>query len=202
MDDTPSPDHKFHRRSIRLQGYDYRAGGLYFVTLCTHDRVALFGSIINNAMLLNDYGRIVQEEWERTAVVRPNVELDMAVIMPNHLHGIIVIVDDPRATGPVAPTTDRPTGPLPGSLGAIIGQFKTASTRRINILRDMPGARVWQRNYYEHIIRNQESLNQIRQYILNNPAKWAEDSLYPTVGATGPVALTGNLRQKPEAQES
>lgn len=142
MDDISSLDHNFHRRSIRLKGYDYRAGGSYFVTLCTYDRGALFGSITDNAMVLNDCGRIVREEWERTAVVRSNVELDIAAIMPNHLHGIIVITDDPRATGPVAPTTDRPTGPLAGSLGAIIGQFKTVSTRRINTLRGTPGARL------------------------------------------------------------
>ena len=178
------PD-RHHRRSIRLKGYDYTQPGAYFVTLCTHDRAHLFGEVVDGEMRLNEWGEIVRDEWFKTAQVRPYVQLrdDEFVVMPNHIHGIIWIADNVGATRRVAPT-DRvapttPRGPAPQSIGAIIGQFKSAVTKRMNELRDTPGALVWQRNYYEHIIRNERALNAIRQYIDENPLRWDLDRYNP-----------------------
>ncbi|MBI3872243.1 MAG: transposase [candidate division Zixibacteria bacterium] len=180
-----------NRRSIRLAGYDYAQAGAYFITICAHDRECLFGEVVDDAMNLNQVGRIVEEEWLRTAAVRSDVELDQYVIMPNHVHGIIVlvgaarwvalhesergdrfrqggIVERPhqkkRATQRVATT-----GPASGSMGAIIGQFKSIATKRINYLRRTPGAPVWQRNYYEHVIRDEFEMLRAGEYIRNNP---------------------------------
>jgi len=187
------PD-KHHRRSIRLKGYNYTQAGAYFVTLCAWQRECLFGEILGGEMQLNDYGRVLEEEWLRTAEVRPNVDLDAFVIMPNHLHGVIVICDQcrrgeplARPYGPYRPC--RPTAPaaptgtvriVAGSLGAIIGQIKSITTKRINALRNAPGQPVWQRNYHEHIIHSETALNNIRQYIAHNPMLWIEDEENPT----------------------
>ena len=174
-----------HRRSIRLRGNDYTRGGTYFVTVCSHNRECLFGVMVNGAVQLNKWGQIVWEEWMRTESVRPNVQLDTFIVMPNHFHGIVVITDwvgarrclalGKRATHRVAPTR----GIYPNSLGSIIGQFKSNVTRRINLSRDTPGMRVWQRNYYEHVIRNENNLLKIRQYIEGNPSQWKNDENHP-----------------------
>jgi REP element-mobilizing transposase RayT len=181
---------RHHRRSIRFRGYDYAQAGAYFVTLCTQDRACLFGGIVDGEMRLNETGLVVADTWRWLAVQHPYVELDEWVVMPNHLHGIIVIVDDPGRGGsrtaptqpvPTVPTVrTAPTQPGPATarykpLGRLIGAFKTVSTKRVNEMRRMPGAPIWQRNYYEHIIRHEESMNRIRQYILDNPARWAFD---------------------------
>jgi len=168
-----------HRRSIRLCDYDYTQSGAYFVTICTYERRCLFGQIIDGNMVSNEWGAIVQEEWEQTAILRPNVELDTFVVMPNHIHGVIVITDDGRGTMHCAPTYRREfSKPVANSLSTIIGTFKAAVTRRINRLPDMPDHPIWQRNYYEHVIRDERSLNRIRAYVVNNPATWAKDSLF------------------------
>lgn len=164
-----NPD-KHHRRSIRLPGYDYRGDGMYFVTLCTHDRGQLFGRVAAGTLHLNQYGQIVADTWLWLAQRYAYVALDRWVVMPNHFHGILVIGDD-GGDSRIAPTTRKP-------LGRLIGAFKTVSTKQINRLRDTAGAVVWQRNYYEHIIRNQDRLHQIRHYIEMNPARWTADSLY------------------------
>ncbi|MCK4547497.1 MAG: transposase [Candidatus Eisenbacteria sp.] len=193
---------KHHRRSIRLPEWDYVQQGAYFVTICAHDKRCMFGEIVSGMMWLSKCGAIVQEQWIRTGAVRDNVELDAFVVMPNHLHGIVVL-NDPRvpvgatrwvarnAIGPpvqswathrVAPTGPdriRAAGPEHGSLGAIIGQFKPAATRAINRLRHTPGGLVWQRNYYEHVIRDEEEFNRIRQYIFDNPLEWDLDPENP-----------------------
>lgn len=169
---------KHHRRSIRLRGWDYRDGGAYFVTVATHNRAYLFGEVVNGAMVASDFGRIAAEEWERTAQLRPYVRLDAFVVMPNHVHGIVWIlgVETPRvgAQRRCAPTATPNV--LPRSLGAIVRGFKSAVAKRINQIRDTPGAPVWQRNYYEHIVRNERELNAIRKYIQNNPANWPTDT--------------------------
>jgi putative transposase len=174
-----------NRRSIRLKDYDYRQNGTYFVTICSHERLCLFGSVIDGEMALNDWGRITQTCWSEIPAHYPIVELDVFVVMPNHVHGIIVITgddDNRRGMNYHAPTNDHTprafSKPVANSLSSIVGTFKAAVTRHINRLPDVPDHPIWQRNYHDHIIRNDNTLNTIRTYVDNNPAKWAEDSLY------------------------
>ena len=197
---------KHHRRSIRLQGYDYTRAGAYFITICTKGRECLFGEIVAGEMILNELGRIVQEEWKKTPAIRREMELDAFVVMPDHIHGIVIIRESPveddgagngmgigmgngvGAYGNTPPHTPLPTQPQTNhapfrspskTIGAIVRGFKAASTRSINARRFSPGAPVWQRNYYEHIIRDDAEWNQIREYIEYNPARWKEDEVYP-----------------------
>lgn len=149
---------KHHRRSIRLKGYDYSQAGAYFVTICTQNRACLFGEVVGGDLRLNDAGTIARQCWLEIPIHFPNTELDEFVIMPNHVHGIIVLVEPPTR-----------------SIPTIIGSFKSATTKRINEYRSTPGTPVWQRSYYEHVIRDDESLNRIQKYIRNNPVKWTLD---------------------------
>ena len=162
-----------HRRSIRLKEYDYTNPNWYYITICTKDKQHCFGEIINGKMILNKLGKIVEEEWLKTKQLRKNLDLDYYVIMPNHFHGIIIIESTTRATHRVAPTKAKLKT---NSLGAIIGQFKSVVTKRIRAsgFEDFQ----WQRNYYEHIIRNEKDLFNIRQYIELNPLKWEYDDYY------------------------
>jgi len=147
-----------HRRSIRLPGHDYTIAGAYFITICTNGRECLFGQIIDGEMCLNALGEIVRDEWEKSAAIRAEIEIREYVIMPNHIHAIVMIRwGDPlrgqagRGDWPVAPTEDRPAarvrpnGPDPKSIGALIAGFKSGVTTRINQYRQTPGAPVWQR---------------------------------------------------------
>ena len=176
-----NPD-RHHRRSIRLKGYDYSTAGAYFVTLCVKGRENLLGDIVDDNMQLNEYGRIVETAWEWLGQQYPYVDLDEWVVMPNHLHGIIVICDDcrgdlRRGDSRIAPTTIGPNKRKP--LGRLVGAFKTVSTKEINLIRGTPAATIWQRNYYEHIIRNEGELARIRKYIDENPLKWDLDQENP-----------------------
>ncbi|MGB7567829.1 MAG: transposase, partial [Chitinivibrionales bacterium] len=134
---------------------------------------------VSPVLELNEYGGIVRDEWERTFKIRTELMMDEYVIMPDHMHAIIHVGNLPgMGDTPVAPTTDTrgtPTGPKPRSVGAMVAGFKSGTIKRINELRKTPGAWVWQRNYFEHIIRNEQSLFRIRQYIRNNPTKWFND---------------------------
>lgn len=177
---------KHHRRSIRLADHDYRSPGAYFVTICTHQGELLFGEVVDGDVVLNEYGQIAHEEWLASEDIRREIELDAFVIMPNHVHGIVWIRDtaDYPAVGTHnagahgrAPLLHRP----PRSLGSFIAGFKSAATRRINSVRGTPGVPVWQRNYYERIIRNDTALGRIRKYIQHNPARWAEDRLHAAI---------------------
>ena len=184
----PFDPEKHRRRSIRLPEHDYTQPGRYFVTICVKDRHCLLGEVRQGRMCLSACGRIAAEEWLRTAEVRDNVHLDAFVVMPNHVHGIIAIVgnNDVGATGPVAPTTaapittdaERPCGPESNSLGAIIGQYKSVVSKRIQRLWKSSGQTLWQRNYYEHIVRGRKDLERIRRYIVSNPARWSTDRHY------------------------
>ena len=175
------------RRSVRLKAYDYSQPGACFLTICARDGEPLFGGIENGRMQLNALGEIAKQEWVRPAVVRSNVALDDFAVIPNHLHGIVVLVDS-NLPGPVFRRGDsasrpymphQPHGPSPNSVGAIVGQFKSLTAKRINAVRETPGARVWQRNYYEHVIRNEDELHRVRQYIVDNPAQWDLDEYNP-----------------------
>ena len=160
-----------HRRSIRLKDYNYSQVGAYFVTICTKDSECLFGDIVEKENKLNEYGQIVVDCWGWLSNQYSYVDLDEWIIMPNHLHGIVVINDECRGGSRTAPT-HKP-------LGRLIGAFKTVSTKQINQIRNTPGISVWQRNYYEHIIRNETELNSIREYVMCNPLKWDEDTENP-----------------------
>jgi len=166
------------RRPLRLKDYDYRQEGAYFITICTHNRKCLLAKVIENEVRLNNWGRVVESEWRQTAILRPYVTLDVYVVMPNHFHAIFFLSRD-RATQRVAPTEEKPsTGPKSASVGAIVGQFKAQVTKRINALWGPAIEPIWQRNYYEHIIRDEDDLNRIREYIEYNPVRWLEDEYY------------------------
>jgi REP-associated tyrosine transposase len=173
-----------HRRSIRLRDYDYRQNGVYFVTICTLNREHTFGDITDDGkMIANRFGDIVIECWNAILLHYPQVETDAFVLMPNHLHGIIVISDAAVGARHVLPLPTPQTAtfrhPLARSLSSIVGAFKSAVTKHVNILQDTPGAPLWQRNFYDQIIRNESMLHAIRQYIESNPANWAFDDENP-----------------------
>ena len=169
-----------HRRSVRLREYDYSRPGMYFITICTQNKECLFGDVVDGEMVLNEHGRIARDEWVRAGGLRAEIELGQFVVMPNHLHGIVIIRRNAvGATGRSPLQTRR--GPQPKSLGAFVAGFKPAVTRRINKLNDSPGVSVWQRNYYEHVVRDENELARIREYIANNPAKWEFDRENPMV---------------------
>lgn len=168
------------RRSLRLPGYDYRKGGVYFVTVCAHQKRCIFGEILNETMIPNECGFIVEEEWLNSESVRPNVELDWYVLMPNHLHGVIVLRDEDDKQKMSSDLAASPTSSTlkAGSLGAIVGQFKSVASKRILRLQNPPDRPIWQRNYYESIIRTPDIWNRSRDYIATNVMRWREDSLY------------------------
>jgi len=163
-----------HRRSIRLQGYDYSQAGAYFVTIVAWQREMLFGEIVDGEMVLNDFGKIIAEKWQWLETQYEYVELGAWIIMPNHHHGILVIHDGRGGSRP-ALTTPIKHKPL----GGLIGAFKTVSTKQINLLRDTEGQVVWQRNYYERIIRNEPEMERVSRYIESNPTQWADDDENP-----------------------
>jgi REP-associated tyrosine transposase len=298
---------RHHRRSIRLREYDYSSPGAYFTTLCTHDEQCLFGEIVDGHMHRSQYGEIVQEEWLRSATIRKEIQLDAWVVMPNHVHGIVIITSPagahghapaiapekaeahgneptpgvsstvgahgdvpaiapekaeahgdvpaiapekaeahgnvptpgvsstvgahgdvpaiapekaeahgdvpydrtPRGTTSAsivtrahghAPLRNAPPQRRPRSLGTFVSGFKSAVKIRVNQMRGAPGAPVWQHNYYEHVVRNEDELNQIREYILNNPLRWALDRENPgrVVEAATAGAHDHTSQQEPE----
>ncbi len=187
MHAPPEPNHQ-GRRSLRLPHYDYRQEGAYFITVCTHSRQPLFGSIRCDKMYLNEAGRIAANCWAAIPSHYPNGQIDTFVVMPNHIHGIIFITNDHRTVGAnnhsplrhdeTPSQNDRPRFHSPSrTIGAIVRGFKIGVTKWFRENTDVHP--VWQRNYYEHVIRNDTALHEIRQYILNNPAKWNEDPENP-----------------------
>ena len=128
----------------------------------------MFGDVVDEEMVLNSTGRLVAGGWEWLATQYPYVELDRYVVMPNHLHGIVVLTDHRRGDSRIAPTARKP-------LGRLIGAFKTVATKKVNLADNTPNQPLWQRNYYEHIIRSESELNRAREYITNNPLQWETD---------------------------
>jgi REP element-mobilizing transposase RayT len=165
------------RRSVRQPAFDYAQPGAYFFTIVTRDRVALFGTIEDERMIANPLGEVVMDEWQRTTLLRPEIELDAFVVMPNHVHGIIWIRD--RASMDAQGST-RSFGKIePHSLSSIVRGFKAACTKRANQIRGTASMPLWQRNYYEHVIRNERELANIRRYVVENPLRWAIDHENP-----------------------
>lgn len=187
-----------NRRSIRLPGYDYAAPGAYFVTICTAGKECLLGDVSEGDMALSDAGRVAAYCWEALPRHFGRLELDAFVVMPNHVHGILILRDgDVGATQPdhdgcrptdvrapnasslaLAASPPSPNGTRPGSVGAIVQNFKAVSTRKLNRMRALPGVRFWQRDYYDHVVRDDAELRRIREYIARNPLRWERDSLY------------------------
>ncbi len=162
---------KYRIHTARLPRWDYASAAWYFVTVCTRDRARFLGEVVEHEMRLSQAGGIVAEEWLQTASVRTSVTLDTFIVMPNHIHGIIVLAAPSGETPRRGVST--PSRLRPGSLGSIMGQFRGACTRRIwhAGLRDFG----WQPRFYDHVIRDERSLNEIREYIRNNPLKWDLD---------------------------
>ena len=182
-------DNRLPRRtSIRLRAFDYAQHGAYFVTVCSHQRECLFGEVSGQTMQMNEAGSIVAGTWDCLPDHYPHVETDALIVMPNHVHAIIMLTDGVVA-GPVGtgstPGRDgegvsvaagsKPAPTIRHGLPEIVRAFKTFSARRINDYRGTPGQPVWQRNYHEHVIRDEASLNRIRRYIAENPATWDAD---------------------------
>ena len=167
---------KRYRRSIRLRHYDYAQAGAYFVTICTRDKASVFGHVTDREMYLNVFGEAVQACWNDLPRHYSYVELDAFMVMPNHVHGIIVLDDSSDLGAGLRPA---PTIVNRYGLPEIIRAFKAFSSRRINGLRGTPGIPIWQRNYYEHVIRNEYDLSEIREYIVHNPMKWDLDTENP-----------------------
>lgn len=181
-----------HRRSIRLPGYDYSQPGAYFVTLVTHGRECLFGAVVDGEMRLNDAGRIVAAVWASLPARYPGVRSGASVVMPNHFHGVVEIYEieghSRSLVGAIheLPQRELPQQELPQrenspeqrhlmTLPLVIGYFKRNTAKQINTFRQTPGTPVWQRNYYEHILRDEDEYRRIFQYILGNPGNWADD---------------------------
>ena len=177
---------KHNRHSIRLKGYDYSSAGMYFVTICIQGRECVLGDVKDGKIILSDYGRIVKKCWNDLPHHYPHIQLDVFIVMPNHVHGIIWIMGNVGAG--LQPALIRPDGtglkPAPTKtsqkitrhgLPEIIRAFKTFSARKINQIRNRSGTKFWQRNYYEHIIRDEKELNAIREYIVGNPLNWEND---------------------------
>jgi REP element-mobilizing transposase RayT len=164
-----------HRSSIRLKGYDYTQTGAYFITIVTYHREPLFGEIMNGGMQLSDMGRIADEHWRAIPEHFPHAELGAYVIMPNHVHGIIIITDG-RGTIYCAPT-EQFQKPVKGSIPTIIRTYKASVTRRIQ--REVNSTGIWQKNFYEHVIRDDEDHNRIHLYIEANVDNWGNDEENP-----------------------
>ena len=169
---------KCQRKSIRLKDFDYSRNGYYFVTICTNDRKCLFGEIVDGQMRMNACGVIVKNEWLNTSKIRFNVELDQLMVMPNHIHGIIKITDHARR-GVLQYAPIQQLRSPSQTIGSIIRGFKSSVTKQINILRKAQNIPIWQRNYYEHIVRDENDLHRIHEYIKNNPLNWYDDKNNP-----------------------
>ncbi|MFA5103771.1 MAG: transposase [Candidatus Margulisiibacteriota bacterium] len=164
---------KHDRKSIRLANYVYSRNGYYFVTVCTQKHRDVFGYVLNNKIILNEFGKIVEKCWHDLPNHYKNVKLGAFVIMPDHIHGIIIINNADNFVGAgfkPAPTSSNAPSKLHG-LSEIIRGFKTFSAKRINEFRNIRGFPVWQRNYFEHVIRNECELGKIRMYINTNVVK-------------------------------
>jgi putative transposase len=179
-----------HRKSIRLKEYDYSQAGLYFITICVQNRLCLFGNVVDGKMILNNPGIMIENEWFKLPQRFPNVQLHECVVMPNHFHAIIEIVvgatlvvaqNDMMQTIQGQPQGIAPTKPK--TVGDMVGAFQSIVTvEYIHGVKHLGWqsfiGKLWQRNYWEHIIRNEQSYQRIAEYIINNPQNWDNDKLY------------------------
>lgn len=179
-------DQELHRRTVRLPDFDYSQAGAYFVTICAFQHKCVFGEIVNGEVSLSPRGAVVEECWKSIPDHFPTVNLGAFIVMPNHMHGIIHIttIDNAcscRGTACRAPTADNQLNnekfgqPVSGSIPTIVRSFKSAVTKRVFELSSTPSLPIWQRGYYEHIIRTEHAYTQIEGYILENPLRWGDD---------------------------
>ncbi|BAY35060.1 hypothetical protein NIES2107_69710 (plasmid) [Nostoc carneum NIES-2107] len=182
----PYDPQKHHRRSIRLKGYNYTQPGAYFITICTKARQCLFGNVVNGEMQLNSLGHIVFNCWQTIPEHFHHIELDAFVVMPNHLHGILIITENPVGARQCLAlnqhldhNTEKFGHPVRGSISTVIGSYKSVVSKSINIIWKTQGQSIWQRNFYEHIGREEKSVDNIREYIANNPQRWDKDPENP-----------------------
>jgi putative transposase len=208
MSNPRATETRWHRRSVRLKPYDYSQPGAYFLTMVAQGRECLFGAIVDGEMHLNAAGEMATRIWRDLPTRFPFVRLDAFVVMPNHVHGVIVLRDgDMRSTGrgdpcdrpfdihrrrrgesrirPYSGDRDRPRGTLPGTLGRVVQAFKSVTTHEYTVGVKQQGwppfpGRLWQRNYYEHIVRSEDDLRRIRQYIADNAQCWPLDAENPS----------------------
>ncbi len=181
---------KYRVESVRLPGYDYSQPGAYYITIVVHNRQCLFGNVVDGKMMLNEFGELVKTEWLKTGVIRPNIDVDSFIVMPNHLHGILIITDNDNQRKDASQCQRRDTSqrvstrmneqfgkPTHNSIPTIVRLFKSTTTKQINQIRKTPMQPLWQRGYYEHVVRDEDDLNRIREYIINNLQKWEFDKL-------------------------
>ncbi len=188
------PRHRRH--SIRLPLHDYSLPGAYFVTICAQDRLCLFGEILADSLQHSAAGQIVHKAWTAIPSASAGVSTGPFVVMPNHLHGIIEITGTPVGAIHELPRRELPHGEGAASrtqrrnmlLPKIIGRFKMQTAKAINQFRETPRLPVWQRNYYEHVIRDEADYVRIAEYIADNPRRWNEDALHPDNWDTGGVS--------------
>jgi len=173
---TYNPD-IHHRRSIRLREFDYSSSGGYFVTTCVQNRECLFGNILDDVTFLNDAGMLVESVWNGLTERFPSIGFDAFVVMPNHVHFIVDIAEPDGKEG-VGQGSRAGQGRAP-TLDRIVGAFKSISAAQVNHLLSRTGQPLWQRNYYERVIRNETELNGFRDYIIHNPLKWEDDTENP-----------------------
>ncbi|MBE7441551.1 MAG: hypothetical protein HS119_03765 [Flavobacteriales bacterium] len=183
-----------HRKSIRLKEYNYSQAGLYFITICCQNRICRFGNVVDGEMMLNEFGIVAYNEWVKLSERFSNFELDVFQIMPNHMHGIILLNDISVGAGVNPAQNDlytqndgkpndnnRTTARVAPTVSNIVGAYKSlVANGCLDIFKSQNETmgKLWQRNYYEHIIRNEQSYQTIAEYIINNPAKWADDKFY------------------------
>ena len=165
------------RRSIRVPGYDYSQTGAYFLTICTQNQKCLFGNVVNGEMVLNDAGRVAEQCWCDIPVYFPHVALDAFIIMPNHIHGVLVITETVGAKNFSPLQSDQNPRGISKTIGSVVRGFKIGVTKWMR--QNTEFYNIWQRNYYERIVRDQEELEKIRTYIVENPMKWESDRENP-----------------------
>ena len=172
---------KYRIQSNRLKNYDYSSEGAYFITICAKDRECLFGEIVEEKVVLNELGKIAFDKWKKTGEIRKNIMVDKFVIMPNHVHGVLIIDNDSHRRDTVhrvstrTPQIEKFGKPTENSIPTIIRSYQATVTKQIHEKKYQQGEKIWQPNYYDRVIRNEDELNRIREYILQNPQKWEED---------------------------
>jgi putative transposase len=164
---------KLRIESIRWNNWDYSSNGFYFLTICTKDRANIFGKIENGEMILNEFGEIVKSEWFKSGQIRKEIIIDEFIVMPDHIHGIVIIKNEIVQNGNLNDMTKRELPHMkPKSISSFVAGFKSSVTKKINQLRNTPNKIIWQTGFYDRVIRNEIEYNNIKNYIINNPINW------------------------------